>query len=322
MFKAMFVISGILLMTSFWAYTAEDVPYISFTSNRSGNFDIYTIDINGENLRNITDSRKNEAGATWSPDGHFFAYHAELNGNTDIYVMDIETKKSRRLTKDPGNDAMATWSPDGQWIAFSSDRSGSYEIYKMDVRGKHLQRLTRLPGLNTSPAWSPDSQWIAFNSFFRNKEGFREKFLYVMNSDGKDLRQLIKAAGAGASWSPDGRQILFSTTRDDADGEDTFDLFVTDLNGQEPRQLTDAPKWELDPVWSPDSRWIAFDAREPRQNGTSAIYIMNALDGRLRQLTDELSLNWGPAWVPVRQAFPVQPSAVLLTTLWGRLKQE
>lgn len=305
-------------MTSFWAYTAEDVPYISFSSNRSGNFDIYTIDINGENLRNITNSRTNDAGATWSPDGHFFAYHAAPNRNTNIYVMDIETKKSRRLTKDPGIDMAAAWSPDGKWIAFCSDRSGSYEIYKMDVRGRNLQRLTRLPGRNTSPAWSPDSQWIVFNSF----QGFPNNFLYIMNSDGEDLRQLIEVAAAGASWSPDGKQVLFSTTRDDADGENTFDLFVTDLNGKEPRQLTDAPKWELDPVWSPDSQWITFDAREPRQNATSAIYIMNAADGELRQLTDELSLNWGPAWVPVRSAFPVQPSAVLLTTLWGGLKQK
>ena len=101
MFKAMFVISVLLLMTSFWAYAAEDVPSISFSSNRSGNFDIYTIDINGENLRNITDSRTNDADATWSPDGHFFAYHSELNRNVDIYVMDIETQKSRRLTKGP-----------------------------------------------------------------------------------------------------------------------------------------------------------------------------------------------------------------------------
>lgn len=322
MFKTVFMMSVLLLMTSFWAYTAEDVPSISFSSNRSGNFDIYTIDINGENLRNITDSRANDAGATWSPDGRFFAYHAELNRNTDIYVMDIDTKKSRRLTKDPGIDALAAWSPDGKWIAFCSDRSGSYEIYKMDVRGKNRQRLTRLPGRNTAPAWSPDGQWIVFGSFRRNKEGFREQFLYVMDSDGKDLRQLIKVAAGGASWSPDGKQVLFSTTRDDAEGEDTFDLFVTDLNGQEPRRLTDAPKWELDPVWSLNSQWIAFEAREPWQNETSAIYVMNVADGELRQLTDELSMNWGPAWVPERRAFPVQPSTVLLTTLWGRLKQE
>ena len=104
MFKAVFMMSALLLMTSFWAYTAGDVPYISFSSNRSGNFDIYTIDINGENLRNITDSRENEAGATWSPDGRFFAYHAELNGNVDIYVMDIERKEHHRLTNDPGDD--------------------------------------------------------------------------------------------------------------------------------------------------------------------------------------------------------------------------
>ncbi|MDE0553509.1 MAG: hypothetical protein OXI24_04790, partial [Candidatus Poribacteria bacterium] len=200
--------------------------------------------------------------------------------------------------------------------------SGSFEIYKIDVRGKNLQRLTRLPGNNTSPAWAPDSQSIVFNSFWRNKDGIREQFLYVMDADGQNLRQFIEVAGGGAAWSPDGTQILFSTTRNDEDGEDTFDLFVTNFDDQEHGQLTHGPEWELDPAWSPDGQWVTFEAREPRQNKTSAIYVMNATGGELRQLTDELSMNWSPAWVPVRSALSVQPNAALLTTLWGRLKQE
>lgn len=321
MFKILYLLLIFLLIISVWTY-AEDIRYISFSSNQTGNFDIYTIDTNGENLRNLTDRRTNEAAASWSPDGHFFAYHSDRTRNVDIYVMDMETRKSRRLTKDPGVDAMAAWSPDGRWIAFCSDRSGAFEIYKMDVRGKNLQRLTRLPGKNTSPAWSPDSQWIVFNSFSRNKEGFREQFLYLMRADGKDLRQFIEVASGGATWSPDGSQILFSTTRDDADGEDTFDLFVVNPNGEDRRQLTRGPKWELDAEWSSDGQWITFEARERRQNKTSAIYIMDAAGGEIRQLTDELSMNWSPAWVPERDAFPVQPNASLLTTLWGKIKQE
>ena len=74
----------------------------------------------------LTPPRTNEAAASWSPDGRFFAYHSDANSNenVDIYVMDIETGKSRRLTQDPGYDARAAWSPDGKWIAFCSDRSG------------------------------------------------------------------------------------------------------------------------------------------------------------------------------------------------------
>lgn len=321
MFKTVYLLISLLLITSVWTY-AEDVRYISFSSNQSGNADIYIIDINGENLRNITDRRTNEADATWSPDGRFLAYSSDQNGNFDIYVMDIETGKNRRLIQDPGVDACAAWSPDGQWIAFCSNRSGSFEIYKIDVRGKNLQRLTRLPGGNTGPAWSPDSQEIIFNSFRRNKEGFREQFLYVMSADGKNLRQFLKVAAGGAAWSPDGSQIIFSTTRDDADGEDTFDLFTIDLNNQGLRQLTHGPKWELDSAWSPDGQWITFEARTPRQNKTSAIYVMEAAGGEPRQLTDELSMNWRPAWVPARRALSVQPNAVLLTTLWGEIKQE
>ena len=321
MLKTVYWAISFLIITSVWAY-AEDVRYISFSSNQSGNYDIYIIDTNGGNLQNITDNRTDDYGAAWSPDGHYFAYTSDPNRNADIYVMDMETEKKLRLTKDPGIDTMPEWSPDGKWIAFCSDRSGAFEIYKMDVRGKNLQRLTRLPGKNTSPAWSPDSQSIVFNSFTRNKEGVREQFLYLMSADGKNLRQFIEVAGGPAAWSPDGNQILFSTTRDDADGEDTFDLFVINPDGQERRQLTQKPKWELDPKWSSDGQWITFEARTPRQNKTNAIYVMNVVSGELRQLTDELSMHGAPAWVPERKAFPVQPNAALLTTLWGKIKQK
>lgn len=322
MLKTVYLIISLLLITCVCTY-AEDVRYISFSSNREGNSDVYIIDTNGENLRNLTDRhRTNDAYATWSPNGRFFAYSSDPNGNVDIYVMDIETGENRRLTKDPGIDFTAAWSPDGHWIAFCSNRSGANEIYKMDVNGKNLQRLTRLPGSNTSPAWSPDSQWIVFRSLWRNKEGFREYFLYIMRADGGNLRQLIKAATSKSSWSPDGTKILFSTTRDGEDGEDTFDLFAVSPDGEDLRQLTLKPKWMMSPAWSLDGQWITFEAREPRQNETSAIYIMSAAGGEPRQLTGELSMNWEPAWVPVRSAYPVEPDAALLTTLWGKIKQE
>ncbi len=323
LFKKMHLVIIFFLATSVWVYTADEARYISFSSNRTGNADIYTIDTNGENLRSITDRRRtDDAYATWSPDGRFLAYTSDPNGNPDIYVIDIETEESRRLTKDPGIDFLAAWSPDGQWIAFCSNRSGAFEIYKMDIRGKNLQRLTNLPGSNTSPAWSPDSQQIIFRSLWRNEKGFRQYFLYVMSADGENIRQLIKAAASGASWSPDGNRILFSTTRDGEDGEGTFDLFVVRPSGKDLRQLTNEPKWVMGPAWSPDGQWITFEAREPRQNATSAIYVMNAAGGELRQLTDELSMNWSPAWVPMRSTFPVQPNASMLTTLWGKLKEK
>ena len=99
-----------MIIISVWSY-ADDVRYVTFSSNRDGNADIYIIDTNGKNLRNITDRRTNEADATWSPDGRFLAYSSDRNGNFDIYVMDVETEKSRRLTQDFGIDACAAWSP-------------------------------------------------------------------------------------------------------------------------------------------------------------------------------------------------------------------
>jgi len=308
-----------------WPVWSPDGKQIAFSKKPPGapNWPqisaIYIINSDGADEYRLTDEDTFEDYPTWSPDGKYIAFSsnrlAKLGvAQRDIWRINLETKALRRLTRIDGKVAMSpSWSPDGTYIVYWQEGAGGFNL--MDANGGRRRQLGFGGG---RPRWSPDSQSIVFNSF----QGFRKNFLYVMNSGGEDLRQLIEVAAGGASWSPDGKQVLFSTTRDDADGEDTFDLFVTDLNGQEPRQLTDKPKWELNPAWSPDSRWVTFDAREPRQNATSAIYVMNAADAELRQLTDELSLNWGPAWVPVRRAFPVQPSAVLLTTLWGRLKQE
>ena len=101
---------------------------VSFTSDRTGNLDIYIIDINGKNLVNLTNHPSDDSSPTWSPDGRAFAYVSNRDGNPEIYVMlSMNTKESRRLTNHQrGSDVDPAWSPDGgQWIAFASEPSAS-----------------------------------------------------------------------------------------------------------------------------------------------------------------------------------------------------
>ena len=119
------------------------VGYISFASNRTGNFDIYVMDTKGEYLDNLTDHPADDFDPTWSPDGRFLGYVSNRDGNAEIYVMDTKTKEHRRLTHDPGTDSRPTWSPDGRWIAFVSDRRDRSDIYKVDATGENIRQLTR-----------------------------------------------------------------------------------------------------------------------------------------------------------------------------------
>ena len=97
---------------------------VSFTSDRTGNLDIYIIDINGKNLVNLTNHPSDDSSPTWSPDGRAFAYVSNRDGNPEIYVMNMNTKESRRLTNHQAQ--LMSIRPGLQmdsWIAFASNQA-------------------------------------------------------------------------------------------------------------------------------------------------------------------------------------------------------
>ncbi len=106
---------------------------------------------------------------------------------------------------------------------------------------------------------SPDGKQVAFvvTEFFLEK-GKRNSEIYVMNTDGSNLRKLTEneAADFHPRWSPDGKRLLFVSTR-----ENGAQVWVLPMEGGEPRQLTDIYTGVSNPEWSPDGKKIAFSTR-------------------------------------------------------------
>ena len=119
-------------------------PRIVFASNRDGDWDIYSMDANGDNLVQLTDHPGSDEYPACSPDGKRIAFVSERGVTRDLYVMDSDGDNVVRLTRDNFREGRPSWTPDGTRFAFSSFRFavGNSEIYMMDVDGNNLINLT------------------------------------------------------------------------------------------------------------------------------------------------------------------------------------
>jgi len=120
---------------------------IVFNSNRDGNFEIYTMNVDGTGLFQVTTTKapRLNSGPKWSPDCSTISYNrTDAGGSLDVLRVNADGTNIVNLTNAPGVfDAFSAWSPAGDRIVFSSNRDVNFEIYTMDASdGGNVQRIT------------------------------------------------------------------------------------------------------------------------------------------------------------------------------------
>lgn len=191
------------------------VNKIIFASNRTGNYQLYTMNLDGTSVTQLTSTPADNGNPAWSPDGSKIAFESYRDGQAEIYVMDANGANQRRLTWADGPDTHPTWSPDGTQLAFSSGRTGGYRIWTMQADGNQPRQASTQP-YSLYPAWSPDGQWIAY-SCDSNNDGWLEAWkVRHDNSAGSVLVYSAQYFGGTTrdvmvrSWAPDGQRVALT----------------------------------------------------------------------------------------------------------------
>ena len=166
--------------------------------------ELFTINVDGTDLRRITDDRHNDYDPVWSRDGNTLYFTSDRDATErsplNAYSVPAAGGPVRRLTPKGGR---MEWnpqvSPDGRTIAIESAAGAGKQsdLYRMNADGTGMRPLLRGPAFETHPIWSPDGTQIAFTSDRharkRSQERLNARFeLYVMNLDGTGIRRLTR----------------------------------------------------------------------------------------------------------------------------------
>jgi Tol biopolymer transport system component len=271
---------------------------ILFTSARSGKEQLYMMNPDGTNIRQLTFGPFSHGAGRWSPDATQIVCNTEEGSTTAglmMVVMDVDGTNRRMLRY--GSEM--SWSPDGKRITFSHCPScelydRSHYIYVINADGTNFVQLTHDRGVqDDAPAWSPDGTTIAFSSNRDYPTGPLRSEIYLMNSDGSNQRRLTYADSLIVglpSWSPDGMTIAFR-----ASGE----IGLISNEGQNFHMMTKQIKSGGDglttPRWSPNGRQLVLWGYTRDGSAFSFIYLINADGTGLQRISTDRTSDW-PDW--------------------------
>lgn len=263
-------------------HTEDSRQRLLFVSNQDGDREIYTVQLDGSDLHQLTHTDSDDYDASWSPDGRAILFTSNRNqGNAEVYLMQADGSEQTALTNHPGYDGQARWSPDGNWIIFSSDRhGGTIHLYAIRPDGSDIRQITSDNDASyDSPRWSSDSKWVAYLKF--NIQAKADT--WIVNFETLEHRQLTnnpKHEDGRASWAPDSRRLVYHSRRNRE-----FNIYLYDLNLSEERKLTHLPSSDSLPQWSHQTGEILFlSTRGPY--GRTQLHTMKEDGSQQRSFTD------------------------------------
>jgi TolB protein len=201
--------SDIRLLTK-GGYNAEstitrDGKHIVFTSTRNGDLDIYTMDADGSNVKQLTHELGYDGGPFWSYDGKKIVYRAE-HPKTPEEIADYKKLYARGLI-----------------------RPGNLELWVMNADGSGKHQVTHNGAANFAPYWLPDGKRIIFASNLTNTKDPAGFDLYVVNEDGAGLERITQYPGFDAfpMFSSDGKKLVWASNRNGTVEHET-NIFIAD----------------------------------------------------------------------------------------------
>ncbi|NER15205.1 amidohydrolase family protein [Leptobacterium flavescens] len=303
---------------------SPDGKSIVFTSDRSGNDNVWTMNLATKETLQITKDKKGEAqSADWSPDGDYIAV-SKGKRNLKLYMYHREGGGGAQLIKEPANLKVVepAFSHDGRYIYYSRRFGGwnynaqlpQYQIGTYDRENGETSVITSRYGSAFSPTLSGDGKWMVYGTRYEEKTGLvlrnlnsgDEKWLaYPVQRDEQESVAPLGVLPA-MTFTPDNKEVIASY------GGKIYRIPVSGGNATEIPfkvnvELATGPKLEFKYPISDEKELIVNQIRDAKPspdgkqlvfNALNKIYVMKLPNGKPRRLTKMDIIETQPSWSP------------------------
>ncbi|HET6645743.1 MAG TPA: DPP IV N-terminal domain-containing protein, partial [Pyrinomonadaceae bacterium] len=202
----------------------------------SGNLDLWMMNGDGTNQRQLTENSRSNRHPTVSPDGRYIVFASDRTGSSNIWRTDIDGSNARQLTKGSGEEHPQC-SPDGKWVVYTLLGAGKPTLWRVSIDGGAPQQLT--DKYSAAATFSPDGK--SFASIYREEQPNLPLKLAIFPTEGKqptiifDVPILADEVSLvpPPRWTTDGRALTYVVT-----SAGVSNIWLQPTDGGTPRQLT------------------------------------------------------------------------------------
>ncbi len=253
----------------------EGVAYVSggkvvYSSNVSGNLDLWIMNADGSNQRQLTANARNNSQPVATFDGRYIIFKSDRSGTANIWRMDVDGTNPKRLSSGSG-EANPHCTPDGKWVVYTLLGSGKPTVWRVSIDGGAPEQV--IDRYTTNPAVSPDGESIA--CFYRDEQANgRMKIAIFKVAGGEPIRSfdtagvpVFDAANSSLRWTANGRALTYVVT-----AGDVSNLWSQPISGDLPKQLTNFRSNRIFSFdWWPDGKQLILS----RGTVTSDVILMS-----------------------------------------------
>ena len=239
---------------------------IVFSSEASGKQEIWLMEPDGRNQKQLTVDAKQGNRLSVSPDGRYIVFVSSRTGSPNIWRVDIDGSSPKQLTS-TGSALAPYCSSDSQWVFYHTLNDGKRVAWKVPIDGGDPVQLTNLPvDIIPMGAISPDGKLVAH---FDGDQAQGKKVAITPVEGGHPIKvfDLAISNKGYIQWTPDGRALSYIRTRGSSSN-----IWLQSLDGGPPKQLTNFKTGHiLSYAWSHDGQYLAV----ARASSTSDVVLIS-----------------------------------------------